>query len=106
MSSLTEEEKLEQQLLESGRSYGIVLDREFALVLVRACGRRRRRLGYKPARDQVLEDAFYSGGITTDNELEAYKDFIDRRFQYRAREALALKHRPGPPLSAYEDGHH
>lgn len=104
-TKLTEEELLEKQLLDSGRSYGIKLDPEFAIYLVQACGRRYRKLGYKKARNEVLEDAWVAGGLATENEWDAYKDFIDRRFQHRAREALALKHRPRPPLEAYEDGH-
>jgi len=100
---LTPNERFELDLLDSGRSYGVVLDRKRAVVLLRACHRQLRRLGYKPARNQALEDA-YLVGVINENEWEAYKDLIDRRFQRRAREALRLKHRPFAPL--VEDGRH
>ena len=81
---LTERERFMRDLLDSGRSYEVVLNREFAVRLLRDC-HRRRRLGYKPARDQVLEDAYVGGGIVTEDEWDAYKDFIDRRFQWRSK---------------------
>lgn len=106
MLKLTRAERLELDLLDSGRSHDVALDREFAVNLLRACHRRLPRLRYKLARDQVLEDAYIVGAIKAGDEWNAYKDFIDRRFLRRAREALKLKHRPSPPLEAYEDGHH
>lgn len=103
--TLTKHEQFDLDLLDSGRSYGVMLKPQVAVDLLQACHRRYQRLGYKPARNQVLEDAFILGLITAE-EWEAYKDFVDRRFLRRARAALALKHRPKPPLEAYEDGHH
>ena len=87
-----------QHLDDSGRTYGVILDAEFASDLYQACHRRRRGgLKYRQARNQVLEDAWFAGGIADEDELAAYKDFIDRHSSWKANEVNRLKNLPFAP---------
>ena len=105
--SLTPTERFVQDLLDSGHSYEVTLNSTVARELLAACHNNLVRLGpdeYKRARNEALEDALIVGTITA-NEWNAYKDFIDRRFQRRAKETIKLKFRSFAPLHAHEDGH-
>lgn len=104
MISLTANQQFELDLEDSGRSYEVILKTDVARELLAACHHKLQQLGkqhYKKARNEALEDALLVGGIVA-AEWNAYKDFIDRRFQRRARKAISLKYRPFAPL--LEDG--
>lgn len=75
-------------------------DAALAARMVELMGPRIRRLGYKPAREQAL--FAYRFADSSDEEIEAYRRFLDRHFNARAVAAIKLKHRPRTPLRAYE----
>lgn len=68
--------------------------------MIKYMGPRIKRLGYKEARELAL--ATYRFSDAEEEEIEAYRRFLDRHFNQRAVEATKLKHRPRAPLQAYE----
>ena len=97
---LNSRERFILDLEDSGRSWGVTLDEGVARELLQATHDKRRRCGYKTARNEALEDALLASKFDTDDQWNAYKNFIDLRFLRRAHDTLAVKHRPFAPPDA------
>ena len=97
---LDSRERFILDLEDSGRSWNVVLDEDVARELLQATHDKRVSCGYKTARNQALEDALLSGKFETDDQWNAYKDFIDCRFLRRAYDANKIKYRPFAPPDA------
>jgi hypothetical protein len=78
------------------------LDEAVAFCMAQVMRPAIRRLGYKPAREQAI--ATYLFEDSSEEEIEVYRRFLDRYFNERAVASIKLKHRPRPPLHAYEGG--
>lgn len=75
-------------------------DEALARQMVKVMGPRIRSVGYKEAREQTLRA--YRFEDSTEEEIEAYRRFLDRHFNERAVAATKRKHRPRTPLHVYE----
>ena len=71
-----------------------------AKTMIKCMGLNIHRLGYREARALALST--YKFTNMSDEEVEAYKRFLDHHFNQRAVAATKLKHRPRTPLQAYE----
>ena len=75
------------------------LDKDLAAYMVKVMRRLIRPLGYKEARDHVLQSYRYED--TTEQEIRAYKRFLNQYFR-RAVIAAAERRRLRVPLHVYE----
>ena len=94
------QERFSLDLEDCGRSWSVELNEAVARELLQTTHDKRGSCGYKTARNLALEDALLASKFETDDQWNAYKDFIDLRFLRRAHDALAVKHRPFAPPDA------
>ncbi len=97
---LDSHERFILDLEDCGRSWCVVLDESVARELLQICHRKRQKCGYKTARNEALEDALLASKFETEDQWNAYKDFIDLRFLRRAHAANRVKFRPFAPPEA------
>jgi hypothetical protein len=97
--NLTPKEQFDQDLLDSGRSYGVTLDLKVAQRLTKSFSRGLRdKFEYRACRTYVLEK--HVPLEASDKERAAYEDFLNRRAQSWRKQAKELKSRPVAPPDA------
>ena len=92
--------EVNQDLLDAEHCFEVELDVEVAEKMARAFRRYLRTEEYRTARGYALED--HLPDEATDQQERAYKNFLDRYMQRKARAARETK-RPFAPL--IQDGH-
>lgn len=98
---LTRQELLERDAQDSGRLHSATISPEHAEEIANRTFATYRRLGYRMARDQAIEDILPIP--PSEKEFAAYKEFVNRRFGRRAKDARDIKNRPFAPVETYED---
>ncbi len=104
MTNITRKEGFEHDLLTSEQTHGARLEEATAQKLGDEMARRlkqRPKQTFQAVRDDLLEELLPLG--TSYEQVQGYKEFLNRHMQRRARVARERKRIPFAPVEVYKD---